>query len=188
MTDPGPLTGSGLLTSWLNRLRQVVLSTRLLRGRGYKLKITPAGTFLEIDPGTSSGLQPHVFVSMDDDFIVCHTWDGTTAGTKDVLIAKPPELQFSIRQETIENELVQYTNYDQKAQTRHATSPTFGEDQEITPLYLPASSGGRFNGYQTLIYAMPARTFINDTDGNPIGLIDTNVGAREWTEFRASGV
>jgi len=107
---------------------------------------------------------------METEFIICRSWDGTTEGSVDVKIAKPPKLRFSITSETIDGTDVTYDGYDLTAQTRNATDGTTTETQVIVPRYL----------VDDLIFASRANSLATDEDENPIGLMDENRDARAW--------
>jgi len=175
MNTPNPPIHTDLEMQWHRRHVQATRANRIRPGVGYKLKRTTGGVILQINRGGArGGLALYRFKVMDEDFIVCRTWDGTNEGDKDVLIAKPPKLQFQIESETIDGTVVTYTDYDTDAQTRHASAgdppDVTEEDQVIVPRYL----------VDDLIYVMSAKTLIVDDDGNDLGLIDINVDGRAW--------
>jgi hypothetical protein len=107
---------------------------------------------------------------MSTDYIVCRSWDGTTEGSTDVKIAKPPKLRFSIVTETIDGTQIDYSGYDFDAQTRLASDGSTDETQVIVPRYL----------VDDLIFASRANSLAMDDDENPIGLMDENRDARAW--------
>lgn len=55
MNTPGDLTGSHDLVSWLNALKRACQANELKPGVGYKVKRTPQGTLLEVNPGKNTG-------------------------------------------------------------------------------------------------------------------------------------
>jgi hypothetical protein len=67
------------------------------------------------------------------DYVVARTWDGTTLGTTDIKIARPPNLRPSITSETIDGVAITYTwsNGNQ----RSATDGTNTETQKVFPRY-----------------------------------------------------
>lgn len=120
------------------------------------------------------GLQgPFLFKSKEDSWIVCRSWDGSTEGDTDILIALPPKLR-AVGSEVIDGDTVTYSAYDNGAQTRHADNGTDEEDQVITPRFL----------VDDLIYANTALTLVDDDDGNPIPLLMDNTDGRAWLEVR----
>jgi len=59
MNIPGRLTGTAAIASWLNALREVILSSRIMPGKGYKIKSQSAsGTILEIESPPPSSTLP----------------------------------------------------------------------------------------------------------------------------------
>lgn len=181
MTDPGPVNTSGAGGSWLNRLRLLVVSCRILPGLGYRVKqITSGGTILEIISEARGGVGLYRYKSMQGDYLICRSWDGTNEGTVDVNIAKPDKLRASVATETLRGTVMTYSAYDNSlnGQTRHATDGTNPETQYVTPPY----------DSNCLIWAEPAVTLVNITAGTPpvttaVTLLDTNRGARAWAAF-----
>ncbi len=82
----------------------------------------------------ASGGQRQRFVikSITDDYLVCHTWDGTTEGTVDEYVAKPPELRHS---RTAWNGIA-FTAYSLSLQKCTATKSSVVETWYVTPIYV----------------------------------------------------
>lgn len=55
MREPPRLEATNSQRSWLDRLWRRVMSQRLLSGRGYRVRSTPDGTFLDIDSKGGGG-------------------------------------------------------------------------------------------------------------------------------------
>lgn len=113
------------------------------------------------------------FVAKGDDYIECHSWDGTTEGTEPVNIALPFKLRDSRTTETIDGTVITYSAWDSDAQSRLATDdsdPPKTETQVITPRYLPGDT----------ILAAPAFSGVEDDSDPPktLTLVDLNVDAR----------
>lgn len=175
MNPPNPPIHTDRDMQWHKRHVQATKANRIKPGVGYRLRRTPGGVILQIARGGGrGGLRLYRFKSMEDDWLVCRTWDGTNEGDKDILIAKPTKLQFSIDSETIDGTVVTYTLYDTTNQTRHASAGvapnTTEEDQVIVPRYL----------VDDLIYVASARTLVLDADNKDLGLIDVNIDGRAW--------
>lgn len=185
-----PLLGSDNLTNWLRRIRDAVLARTVVSGRGYRVKQTTVGTILEIDPPSGFRLYgPYVFQSMAADYITVRSWNYTTmtSGDTDIYIAKPPSLRHSVISEIISGSTVNYTLHSLTAQSRHAVvvgaNPAREEDQVITPRYLTQQTlTGSVIIPGSIIYAHSAQTGLLGPTSQPIGLLDANVDAREWTE------
>jgi hypothetical protein len=113
---------------------------------------------------------------MQDNYLVCRKWNGSTDGPADINIAKPPELKFSVTSETIDGVVYNYSGYSKTAQTRVSTAAGGGtpENEVIVPRYLVNS----------IIYAIAAPTFVQtiDVPPKPIAFLDLNVGGRAWSE------
>jgi hypothetical protein len=175
MNYPNPPIQTSLEMQWHRRMNQAARANRIRTSRGLKVRRTPNGIFLQASGGGGrSELSLYRFKSMEDDWIVCRSWDGTNEGDKDIQIAKPYKLQFSIVTETIDDTVVTYSAWDTDAQTRHASSGdapnTIEEDQVIVPRYL----------VDDLIYVFPAKTLIKDDNDKDLGLIDMNLDGRAW--------
>ena len=65
MKEPTRLNVSSGLRSWLDRIWRYMRASRILPGRGYRLKRTADGTILDIAPGGTGGTPaalPHILV------------------------------------------------------------------------------------------------------------------------------
>lgn len=138
MDPPNDTDISGPAGSWLRKLLRYCKANRLREGRGYRLKRTLHGTFLEIFTGggvggTVTGRTPKTISEVRNSVI--KTVDG-------LYVAKPYELRYSINAETIDGTLWTYaydTTYpatDTRHQARVASSGQYSEQQVITPRYL----------------------------------------------------
>lgn len=154
----------------------------------YKLQIVPSstiqveqkshGTILtaNVRGGGGSQIATFRYKSMQDDYLVCRTWDWTTEGDTDVLIAKPYDLRMTgwngvtvvYPSEFSGSVSVLYTKVSSSHRT--ATSGSEIEDQAIRPFYVPDKS---------VIFAMNAETGISE-----VGWIDLNVDARAFAKIR----
>jgi hypothetical protein len=178
MDYPNPVTPNGFLASWLNRFRAAATANRLLSGPGYKVRETAQGTTLDIEKGAGgSKIQTFKYKSMQGDYLVCRSWDGTTEGASDVYVGKATKLRHSITSETIDGTAYAYSAYSLTAQTRVST-PAGGaaENQIVVPRYLA----------NDIIYAMAGRTFLAAVGTPPnttqITLMDLNIDGRAWSE------
>jgi len=106
--------------------------------------------------------------SVQGDYITCKTWDGTTEGADDVLIAKPFKLRNSITDATIDGVSVTYLY--PTTTTRTATASSVSENQVIIPRFLD----------DDLIFA----TTVNHTGVTVSDIeilkLDINADARAW--------
>lgn len=180
MNIPGKLTGGHPLVNWLNRLVQWNQSDRLVSVVGGNLQQTPNGRVLVIasHAAISNPVTRLRVKEQFPDYLRCHTWDGTTEGTDDVLVAKPPKLR-NVDEETLDGTLYtyEYTNsgtdkYVERVSTN--TDDDTEETQRIVPRFIDDDE----------IFAISAKTGMDDGDvDNPqdINLLDLNVDARAWT-------
>ncbi len=107
-----------------------------------------------------------------DDYITCNTWDGTTAGTDPIIVAKPPTLRSAVTAYAAPGETFNCT-YDATAATRTATGATTGI-VETHKLNVPYAVGDE-------IFAAVS---VGDTGveitGTPVTYVDLNVDGRHW--------
>lgn len=126
--------------------------------------------------------------TITDEYLICRSWNGKSEGETDILIAKPEELR-DVEKETIDGQLVTYSNYDWDAQSRLATRiDGQSETQFIVPRYL--TEGETIS----IVRALPCFTgaeydtgeltdpdnFNSDPVMAPVTLIDLNIAGRAW--------
>jgi hypothetical protein len=81
---------------------------------GHRVINTTRGKIIVPSGGRGRGAQASMFKlkqidtaptpdtpSVYGDYVVCHDWDGTTEGTEDIYIAKPPDLRESLTSEIL---------------------------------------------------------------------------------------
>lgn len=104
--------------------------------------------------------------SIQGDYITCRTWDGTTEGANDVLIAKPYQLRNSI---TSRNSIsYSYTNTTERV----ANDGTDTETQVVVPSYVVDDE----------IFAIGKAPTGVDDGTDPITWLDLNLDARAWAK------
>lgn len=170
MNYPNPPIQTSSNLYWLRKVAQAGRSNRIRPGNGYKVQRSTAGISLRINKGRGVSHTPFHVKSVEPEYLVCRTWDGENEGVTDIKIAKPPELRNSVDTETIDGDTINYSAYDNTAQTRLADDGTNQETQVIVPRYL----------VDTVIFAFKANSCALDEDGNTIGLQDANVAGRAW--------
>lgn len=167
----------GALFAWLNQLRDAVDSQKPLPSHNVRVTHTRVGTGLlgvaAADEGTS--VVRLVFKEMQDDYIVCRSWDGTNEGTADIFVAKPPKLRASVTEETLDGIDFEYsyvTTGTEKYVSRTSTnqSDNTAETQKIVPRFIPDDE----------IFAIAASTGIETVDAESVSMLDLNVDARAW--------
>lgn len=172
MHYPGEPNFAGPMGAWLRRLLRAAISNQLQPAPGYRIRRTPGGTFLGLDPSAGGGgsFSLHRFKSIQAEYLVCRTWDGTTEGTEDVNIAKPYLLRQSITSRTMHGTPITYT-YPGGAtsQTRQATGSGRTETGFITEAYV----------VNDIIWAVRATTLVT-VSGTALSLLDANVDGRCW--------
>jgi hypothetical protein len=171
MERPRPITGSSSQANWLNRLLRLATENVILPGRGYKIARTTAGTVLEIERGgggssTGSAVSMFKIKSLEADYLVCRTWDGTDEGDEDVNVARPIKLR-NPASEVIDGSTINYvyvSTVDRRAEIDGQTDNSF-EAQKIIPRY----------EIDSVIFAITA-----DTGDEDVEYLDLNTDARAW--------
>lgn len=130
-----------------------------------------------IPKGSPLSSKPRSFIVISEsyDYLTCHTWDGTTEGTDDVLVAKPWFLRRAPFEGYERNGCTfAYTGVSSRTVTR--TSDLSTEDQVILPSYEPKSASWPGD----VIWAISATTlaFANPPN-DPISLLEV-FSARQW--------
>ncbi len=117
-----------------------------------------------------AGLTRFIVTSVAGDYVICNTWDGTTAGTQDIAVAKPPLLRTS---PTNRDDLDFEYPDDQSRTATDADANT--ESQEVCPKYLADDE----------IFALlkpQGLTGVTDADGKEVRWIDLNLDGRIWVK------
>lgn len=110
---------------------------KLVNSSTIKWDLTTRGIRAHAKPPRSSGtfIGSYKIQSHQGDYVTCHSWDGTTEGSTDVLIAKPRNLFFSIASETLRGDAITYSAYDTTDQSRTATLSTVDYFEVIDRMY-----------------------------------------------------
>lgn len=121
--------------------------------------------------GGSSGPRLYRIKSVERNFLVCRTWDGTSEGATDAFIQRNWKLTWAVASETIRGVLWNYAYDNADYQHRTATgSNGVVEEQYVTPDYL----------VNDLIYASTATALFLNNASVPITLKDDNDDGRAW--------
>jgi hypothetical protein len=115
--------------------------------------------------------------SVDGDYLVCHSWDGTSAGTADISVARPYLLRRTPFDGTAGRNSITYAYTDD--QTRTATK---SGEADITEVVTPSYVAG------DIIYAaagIRGGTDAEDDDAAALVWLDLNVDQRAWCESDA---
>lgn len=167
----------GALFAWLNQLRDAVDSQKPLPSHNVRVTHTRVGTGLlgvaQAEDGTS--VVRLVFKEMQDDYIVCRSWDGTNEGTTDIFVGKPPKLRTSVTEETLDGTDFEYTYTVTGADAfvsriSENQSDNTTELQKVVPRYIIGDE----------IFAVSAATGIETVDAEAVALLDLNLDARAW--------
>lgn len=189
---PNLLSGGNPLVPWLNGLLKAGKASRIKPGRGYRVKVSPEGTILEIDALGGGGaaapalsLQRFRLKSIGANTLTCRTWDGSSEGATDVLVAKPTKLRNAIVTELIDARVITYS-YPSNIERVAAATGFPDEQQNIVPRYLGPYSYVNAQA-QTVtysgdeIYAAQFSTPIIATP-TPVYYLDVNVDGRAWAK------
>jgi hypothetical protein len=154
-------------------LRDVIARVRGMKisGPGVDFTNTNAGIACVFDLQTmamaaATPIVRYRIKSIQNNYVTCRTWDGTTEGTTDVLIAKPRKLRHVYGNYP---GLTSLTTVD--AQTGTATNGTITETWIVTPAYVVDDD---------LWAVTVAATGVTDGSGNAIVNLDVNDDARAW--------
>lgn len=172
---PRPPLGNSAEANWMRRLLNCISERTPKGGRNLRVIQNSDGFSLEqISGGSGFTISTYHYKSMESEFIICRTWDGSNEGSSDIYIGKPPELWFSVDSETIRGDDITYDNYDFDNQTRRAQTTTGApETQRVTRPYIE----------DDIIWAAPALSFVDPDDvpdNKEVTLIDLNRAGRTW--------
>lgn len=194
---PGQMSGSHPLAAWLNKLRRAVLARTPRPGIGYKLIETTTGYSQQILPGQGGqsapalSLQRFRLKSVASGVLVCRTWDGTTEGSTDTMVALPFKLR-PVEYEYIDNRLIVYA-YSSNTDRIASSSGIPDEQQNIVPRYLvPRVFTGPGPGFPTVtyngdeIFAAQFEAALLTASGSPVYYQDLNVDGRAWAKIYGS--
>jgi hypothetical protein len=189
MQPPDKFNDGSRLGGWLNKLLAFCRESRVVAGAGYLVSHTTRGTVLEITGGKGGGSRVQQFrlVSIQNDFYTCVSWDGTTAGTQEIYIARP----FEHRVSNFNGRTIDYSSdgdsfsasYSYESATKR--TKTIGSTVETQVLYPLFKTGF------TEIYAMEvgfpitvgaSHTPLTDPNDDPITLLEWQ-SERAWTKI-----
>lgn len=168
--------------AWFKQLLDSVKRCVLRPGRGYRVKSTPEGQFIELDfegggPGRKSApvsvaLRKFTLVTMGFDTLLC-----TAPGSSEqIYVAKSTLLRNSITTETLDSILHTYSYAQSRVQRTAAVSGAGTEAQVIVPRFKTGDS----------IYAAQLETPVA-LSHNPaaatvtVEWIDANIDGRAWS-------
>ena len=124
--------------------------------------------------------------SIENDYLVCHTWDGTNEGTDDIHVAKPHELRHDVNHYAWITHLTTLSVDDVRVDDKDDENPDDPytiEDWSVTPPYFDDSE---YPDRVCEIWAVEVeKTGVTWDDGEteiPIVFLDTNVGGRAWAQ------
>lgn len=161
-------------------------SSRIMDATGSQVSRTTRGNVIVPKPvkgggnGVGISAKRYRVKSVQGDYLTCRTWDGTTEGGNDVLIAKPPQLRHSIESQTIDGASVTYSDFSISGGVCKRIAKAADEDDQnemVIPVYQLAGEG-----VDAEIWADKPEggTGVVDDEDNPIVWQDTNRDARAW--------
>jgi len=173
-TLPPPLQpqtpiGSSLIRELINAVRDVV-------SRGYS-----AGPGIHIDDKTITSVGGDNSITIQrvrvwakfNDYIICRAWDGATAGTVNILVAKPYKLRHILANYDSLATLITVSESRVTVTGAPSASP---ETWSVTPAY---------DAYDDLfIMSGHAGGTGVEVAGEELAWLDLNVDARAWAEDR----
>ncbi len=185
--------------AWLRRLLLWITLNRVLSVEGQAKQETAEGIkFVKLGKDAKSAaptvITAYRVKSEQDDYVTCRTWDGTTEGVVDVLVAKPFKCRGRATASVIYGNTWEYS-YNLTAATaddpiiRTATATIDGQDYSIdevvSPPYLWSATiyDGAGDVLDDLIWATQVYTGAFDADGQPIEWQDLNADGRAWATY-----
>ena len=198
MEVPPKLSGTSPLVPWLNRLREATQSALINSVVNGRYSRGPGGTQLicsaQSTPGTSStdSIAQHFHIkSIQDDYLTCRTWDGTSEGGSDVYVAKPYEFRRSKTNEVIDGTTFTYTYFstgttENKQNNRTSSDGTNSQTECIYPRYsvYSAPSAG-YIPLGTIFAIKPTGGTDVTVSGSPVLWVEVSpsrVWARRYTQ------
>lgn len=167
MSLPGQVRGRHRAVSWLNRTRDEVQANRLVSGPGIRIRRSTTGTVIEAialgggGRSAAAALTMYKIRTLQNDYVVARTWDGTTRGETDTNIAKPPNFRLTFTEERIDGFRIRYSYQD--SNNRTANDGTNSEAQVCFPRYIVDDATYNSDGtidtagvltFEHIIYAM----------------------------------
>lgn len=154
-----------MVMGWFLNLLAIKANRTLTVGGNLKMESTPEGGDIIIGNSPDSAIRMRV-KSIANDYLTCHTWDGTNEGTVDILVAKPAELRHVLATYA---QLTGFTTVG--TQTATATDGVDTETWKVTPDYVVDGE----------IWATLCGSGTGVTvSGAELGWIDLNLSGRAW--------
>lgn len=163
-------------------------SSRIMDATGIQVSRTTRGNVIVPKPvkgggnGVGISAKRYRVKSVQGDYLTCRTWDGSTEGDTDVLVAKPPQLRHSITAQTVNSVSVTYSDYaiSDGVCTRKASATSYpDQDEMVIPVWQLA--GTRVDA-EIWADQPEGGTGVEDEDEEPIEWQDTNRDARAWCQ------
>lgn len=173
---PGTTSPSAFSADSMNSLSrplEALCNPQIVIGTKWAVTLTDGNWVLEVPASiAAAGGSASMFKlkSVQDDWVTCRSWDGTTEGATDTLIAKDPNNRTTLTTQTVLTLVHSYsysagpsetwsagtsTNYNK---IRNNSDGSISEQEQITPPWME----------NEVIFAVPATTALTDGSGNPI--------------------
>lgn len=169
----------GLVRAWPEIARMLVWFSTL---RGPGIVNGPRGPRFQGAPGAGDGdvildgaPRRMRVKSISNDYLTCRTWDGTTEGGSDILVARPPMLRHVLANYAAMG-ITSLTSVN--AQSVTASDGTTTETWRVTPDYTTNCEVYAIRGSR-------GGTGVTDADGNPVKWLDDNRDGRAWAKVLA---
>ena len=147
--------------------------------------LLPKGSGTDSTPSSGEGGTRFRVKSVQGDYITCHTWDGSTEGSTNVLIAKPPNLRHSITSQTINSLSITYSghNIDGGKCTRTASATWEGGTITQNEMVLPPWQIAGTSVAAEIWADEPTGGTGVTVSGNALTWIDKNLDGRAWYQI-----
>lgn len=195
------LSDSHFSAAW-NKMRETGRSLQPLQSPGLRTHDTTHGTIHELDPAlppygesepppAAVSLQRFRLKAIAAGVLVCRTWDGTTEGNTDMIVAMPTKLQ-PVAYEFIDGRLLVYT-YPSNVDRIASSNGIPDEQQNIVPRFIiPVQFAGPGPGFPQItypgdeIFAAQFEDPLFFAGGIPVYHQDVNVDGRAWAKVYGS--
>lgn len=173
----GPSPFSAGTMNLLLRILEALCNPQIKRTGRDAVTVSDGNFLIEIksdSSGTGSAAKMMKLVSVQDDYLTCHSWDGTTEGTDPIYVAKQYAHRCSLTGETIYGTAHTYTyaaGPDSDNKVRTDTDGSNTEDQRIIRPWIPGE----------ILFPVAAEATGVTVSGTPLTLVDFS--SRQWARI-----
>ena len=173
----GPSIFSSGTMNIFSRVLRALTNPRIVWGEKDDAQITDGNFLITLSRSSaneSALAKMYLLKSVQDDYVTAHSWDGTTEGATNILIAKEYKIQCSLEGETIFGLTHTYT-YDDGPDANNVQRTNDDGTNSETEIVVPPWV------VDEVIFAIPAQTDVLDLDGVPLKLL--LIRSSEWCKY-----